>query len=312
MNPLLLPQIAALLGGQQGLASLPNTPPSPVDPGQPDIQVNNTSLPDPTRRLGLVHGGTFQIGHTGGNILGLIGDALRGQAGLDPMYAPRVQTARDAEALQNFSTDPLAALQKLTMTNPGAALPAFNQYYDNQRADKATNTAVRDKDAEYEDKANDAVGAMLYGANEKTFPQVLARAKAFAARRGIDVSELPGTWDDAKSWALGRVPVDKQEGIEGLNAYRDASVDARNAATAARDKYYNGRLSQYNDVNGERRRHNLAAESNTAAGVGVRRDAVNKAPDRSSWTQPTRGGAVAPGAAKKPVWDPALNKYVLK
>lgn len=154
---------------------------------------------------------------------------------------------------------------------------------------------------------------MLYASNAKTYPQMLARARAYAQAKGVDLGDLPETFDDAQAWARGDVPVGSQIQLQDMRDYRDAIIGARNAATAARNQYYQGRLGQYAQTNDERRRHNMAQESNSAAGVAVRRDAVAKAPDRSKWTQPVGrggGGSVAPGTARKFVWDAAKGKYV--
>ncbi len=268
MNLALLPQIAALLGnpgmlaqaGGGDLASLPN-PASPMpqtDPSaaQPDISVASHSIPPSQRRSGLIGGG-FGVGRTGGNILGILGDALLSASGRNPVYAGRLQQSREAEALQNYSTDPLTALQKLTMIDVSKVLPAFNQYYDNQRADKITDVNVRDKNADYEDSGRSAIGSMLYSANEKTFPAVLARARAFAARRGIDTSDLPQTWEEAKGWATGTVPVEKQEGIETNQAYKDALATYR-------------QQNLQRMTNADRARADYYTKT-----IGVRRDQVN-------------------------------------
>jgi hypothetical protein len=288
MNLELLPHIAALLGNTGGMGQ-PQA--APQEPEQPDIVVPGNDLPRPKRRLGLVHGGTFQMGRTGGNILGLLGDAFRAQAGLDPAYAPRLQQARDSEALENYSSDPLAALQQLTMTNPGAALPAFNQYYDNQRQDKATNSLIADRTDAREDSARNAAASILYASNEKTFPAALARAKAFAERRGVDTSDFPSTFEDAKSWGRGSVPVDKQENLDALTEYRTSETARKAAADAARDRYYNSNV-------GERRRHNQVAETvaerrarTAEQRAGTYAESVGKAPDRSKWTQPSGKGS---------------------
>lgn len=308
MNPLLLPQIAALLG-QGGMGQPQPQAPDPSSDGG-DIVVPGGALPEPKRRLGLVHGGTFQIGRTGGNILGLLGDAFRAQAGLDPSYGPRLQQARDSEALENYSSDPLTALQKLTMTSPGAALAGFNQYYDNRRADKTASSLDQDRNDEREDKTRNAAASFIYAANEKTFPQALARAKAFLQSRGGDASDLPTTFEDAKAWASGSVPVGTQQNLAALTDYRTTETARKAAADAARDRYYNS-------TTGERRRHNQAAETvaERRARVAEERagtyaDSVGKAPDRSKWTQPKSGGTAASSGA--PVWDPAKQKYVFK
>lgn len=220
-----------------------SVPPPPAAPqGEPDIVVGGNPIDKPKVHP-LFGGGLFSTGRTGGNILGILGDAFRAQAGLDPMYAPKLQQARDAEALQNFQSDPTASLDKYLMTNPDKAVGAINTYQDNDRANRATTAVLRDKDLDYENAMRGRVGSMLYAANEKTFPQVLARAQAYADSKGLNI-KLPQTWDEAQAWAREDVPVKDQIAGDALAAYRADTTADRRAANEARAAYYRSNVAE--------------------------------------------------------------------
>lgn len=327
MNPMLLPQIAALLGNPQALAQLQGNPqaggavPSPVpgavppqpqvpDPGQ-DITVAGTPIAPSPYHQGLVRKGFFSAGKTGGNILGAIGDAFLTQAGRAPQYAPKLQQIREADALENYGSDPTGALDRLMMVNPSEAVKGYDTYTDNKRLDTAAGERTRGADLDYENAVRGRVGSMLYASNAKTYPQMLARARAYAQSKGVDLGDLPETFDDAQAWARGDVPVGSQIQLNDMRDYRAQSNAVREQTAASRDRYYTGRLAQTaNDSQWKRSQGQQRADAATT-GAASRVASVAKAPDRSKWTQPVgRGGSVAPGSAKKFVWDPAKGKYV--
>lgn len=62
-------------------------------------------------------GGAFGVGHPLGNFLGILGDALRAQHGLEPVYQPRLQQQRTQSALQNYLVDPQGAMANLMKVN---------------------------------------------------------------------------------------------------------------------------------------------------------------------------------------------------
>ena len=217
--------------------------PAPADAAGPDIVVGGNPIDKPKLHP-LFGGGLFQTGKTGGNILGILGDALRAQAGLDPMYAPKLQQAREGEALQNFQSDPTGALDKFLLVNPEKALGAINTNQDNDRANRATTAVLRDKDLDYENAIRGRAGSMLYAANEKTFPQLRAQAEAYLKSKGITDVQLPNTWEEAQGWARGEVPVDKQMNADATADYRDQMLDVRRADSAARAAYYKSNVAE--------------------------------------------------------------------
>lgn len=252
-NPGLLPQ------GQDGAAPGLPVPPGATPP-PPAAPLNNQNLPtdpsaagpdiviggqpiDPAKVRSGILGGTFGVGRTGGNILGLLGDAFLTQAGRDPQYAPRLQQAREAEALQNYQSDPTGALDKFLAVNPEKALGAINTNQDNQRADKATNAILRDKDQGYEDAIRSRASSMLYSANEKTWPAVRAQALAYAKSKGIEL-DIPETWEGAQQWAQSDVPVKDRMSNDATAAYRAATLDQRARDSAAREAYYKSNVAE--------------------------------------------------------------------
>lgn len=326
-NGLLLPQIAALLGNPQALAQMQGgaapspvpgaVPPSPQpDPGQ-DITVTGSPIA-PSRfkdRQGLlanIFPKAFATGSTGGNILGAFKDAFLTQAGRDPIYAPKLLQQRESEALENYNTDPTGALDKLMMVDPGAAMKGYNTYYDNQRLNTAAGERTRASDMDYEGAVRGRIGSMLYASNAKTYPTMLARARAYAQSKGVDVGDLPETFEDAQRWALGDVPVGTQVQLQDMRDYRTATNNIRATNAANRNAYNQGRLAQSAQTDAWRKSQGQARTDATVSGAASRAEMAAKAPDRSKWTQPVGrgGGSVAPGSAKKFVWDPTKGKYV--
>ena len=126
---------------QQMAAGLPGQGVSPIDPvqaapapitGDPEEIAVSGSSPFGTLKRGLVQTGPFSMGQTGGNILGLIGDALLVQSGNQKQYDPRLQQARAAEALASYTDDPMDAIRRLNEIDPAAAAELADKYRAHQ------------------------------------------------------------------------------------------------------------------------------------------------------------------------------------
>lgn len=319
MNILDLPQIAALLGQgppqpQQQQTAQPIQP-MIGDPDQPDINVNSA----PSQyRTGIIsgrqgNGGAFRPGSLGGNILGALGDAFLVQGGADPVYAPKLEQLRQAEALKGFQADPEGAIGALTQVNPKAGLGLYKDY-NNQKNDSAIlGLKTRAADQDYQEQIDGHVLSMLGKADAKTYPAILDWTKKYYTRLGLTPSfTLPDQYDPQAIAALrlSGVPVKDQMTIESNDQYRDAMMDYRRNSLEARKEYNQSRI-------GEASRHNQVTE-----GIGAENAKSNATRAGASVTSANAsatsaqkyksGGSVSPGTPKKPVYDPNLKKWVLQ
>jgi hypothetical protein len=259
---------AMLQPQSQPPAVLPNAQPTSVpgsapDPVQPDIAVSNRHIDPMTLHQGLL-GGMFAGGHTGGNILGLLGDAFLTQAGKAPQYAPRLQQAREAEALKSFDTDPSGALSNLMQINAPLALNQENVLADNNRQQAASNSVIQDQTLARQLKGRNIVAGMIYASNPGTWPAFKAKIKREAERHGLDPADVPDDMAEAKAWAGGSIPADEQQKIAAT-----AGVTARRLNIA----------QQNADSNEYYRTHSAANQDKRTQNDTVRTDhTVNPAP----------------------------------
>lgn len=313
------PLLAAILGAaQQGGPVDPNAPaqaaaPTPV-PGPdsqavpPDVVASGTKLPTSAYHQGVLHG-AFGVGHTGGNILGMLGDAFLTQAGHAPQYAPRLQQARAAEALQNYSTSPEDALNLYTQVNPEGALRQYGIKRDDDRQQAASDSVIADNTQNRGLKTRGVVGAMINAANEKTFPAMIKRAQAYLSANGSD-EVLPDNLDEAKAWASGSESIGDQNKNAALEAYRAQVMDLKNRTEADKKQYYTDSLGVRRQVakTGQQRADQQGGHMTAADAERARHDQATEAYNNAH----PRGAKAGAGAGGAPTWDPAKGKYVFK
>lgn len=250
-----------------------------------DIAVEADPLPEPERKSGLL-GGAFSVGKTGGNILGYLGDAFLAQAGRAPQYAPRLEQARAAEALENFSTDPIEALQQYQMVNPEKALDRFNQFYDNQRQDAVSNSVVAARNQALQDVVDERALRLLSSATPETYPAILSQVERYYTAKGMSPQfELPPSYDEAQiaaARAVG-VPVETQARLEDNAEYRKAVLGQRKASADDLAAYRRAGISdRSSDADLDRRRleetirHNKAMENRPRGGASGISDELKK------------------------------------
>lgn len=235
--------------------------PTADDP--PDIVATAPhTLPASKYKRGLL-GGWFGVGHTGGNILGLLGDAFLAQAHDPAQYAPRLQQLRESEALQNYSSDPMQALQQYSQVNPQGALPAYNQLLDNNRQQALAANTIQTGNQQRQDLADKRGYALLGAATADNYPQVKAQYEKYYAGKGMEPPvDLPGTFDGAKLKALqmAGIPAPDQAKNAEATRYHDEIAATRAAQIAGLQGYRTDRLAQIDEAQTERGRHNHAIE----------------------------------------------------
>jgi hypothetical protein len=209
----------------------------------------------------------FGEGGSVSEILGKIGDALLLANGL-PMYHKQEMDRRAvAEAMQGFTEDPLAAIERLAQKQPELAQKYYNDYLDSQAKSATAAEAKRGHDITERDnvfdrdmKLNETIGGLLNRANADNYTLIRDRAKALAKAYNSTIADtLPENWDErsVRDWAISSMPVKDQENIN----------------------YRNDRLSQFDrglDIqegrSGEIARHNRETEDIQRKNTEISRD----------------------------------------
>jgi hypothetical protein len=203
----------------------PQVAEAPV-PEENVIQVEDRPFPN-TMREGLVRKGPFSMGQTGGNILGILGDALLIGGGRDPIYQPRLQRAREAEALIDYVDDPERALANLSQINPARAAELTDKLRERQSLQEVRDAQIREADDEYNMLTHDRALAYLGAATEKTYPAIKQVVDRWYADRGVEpLFDLPDQWDETTiaSIASGGIPIAKQRELREDQRYHDAVI----------------------------------------------------------------------------------------
>jgi hypothetical protein len=195
---------------------------------EPPVNQNDeiavTGNPQPRSELDdrIIRGGPLRMGSVGGNILGALGDAFLTQGGRDPQYAPRLQRARAAEALQDYRTDPEGAIDRYLQVDPTGAAELFNQTRDNNRADSQLANQTMGANDEYEANTHTRAGALIGAAtDEPTYQRVRQRYYSYYQQRGVEpLMELPETYAEAQRMSTQRAFIDSEEQAK-LDSQRD-------------------------------------------------------------------------------------------
>lgn len=137
-------------------------------------------------REGLL-GGAFGVGRTGGNILGILGDALLMNEGLDPIYQQRLQRARASEALADYRQEPGRAIDAYAQIDPqGAATLADKQReiaLDTQTTQSNLEKAARER----EDYINNlGAGYLSTVTDQQSYDRVLGILDNLYDRAGLE------------------------------------------------------------------------------------------------------------------------------
>lgn len=213
------PFIQFLLGQGGG-----GVPPAQAVPEENVIEVQDRPFRS-TMREGLVRGGPFAMGKTGGNILGILGDALLVGGGRDPMYQPRLRQAREAEAMIDYTDDPERAINQLSQIDPHKASELWNKLQERKSVDSVRQAQVRSAEDEYIDVTNQRALAYLGAATPRTYSALKSRIDQYYADRGVEpMFQLPDEYDEEtiRSIARGGVPVTEQAKLSEQQRYHDA------------------------------------------------------------------------------------------
>lgn len=206
----------------------------------PEQDAGSVMAPHQFRGMFGLHGGLR-------NILGTLGDAFLVQQGAHPVYAPRLQQEREANAMQHLQDNPMAAVQALSLANPEAAREMYhnvirdNAYAADQRSQEVTRAQTT------EDRARAAFSALGGAANARTWPAIRQRLMTMRDNGHLDVPDelLPEQFSDDVPGALLRLGTapGTQMTADNLDDYRTHRLGQIDAAQTERGQYHQGQLA---------------------------------------------------------------------
>jgi hypothetical protein len=273
--------------------------------GQPQEPVHDIgSVESPEARKGM-----FGIKGTFRDILGLVGDSLRGGSGASLLYTPHRQQEKYADALgSDFLENPENALDRLQQEGFGKEagdLAKQLRDYEIQKAKASQDAAYRQ--AQTTEQGYKNLGSLFATADEKTFPSLLEIATRRAEKYGIDPGELPSSVDQAKRWGMDPYRRNRLDQFEEDQDIRERNVNDQIQDRSAR----RGLTARGQDLSASTSRSNnearIAAAERRAAQVDKRvRESAGFSGSRSRTR--TRNTDTAQGAAP----TGGAGKYVLR
>lgn len=250
----------------QTLPPVPALPPMAGDPMPTDEAAGNEIVveDDPITsryKRGLVTKGPFSMGRTGGNILGLLGDAMLVQSGNQKQYEPRLQQARASEAMAGYTDDPMDAIQRLNEVDPPAAAALMDKLRAHQLdTDKLGVEAIGAND-EFEGTTHERAQALIGAATESTYPAMRERYYNYYASRGIDpMYELPVEFDEdaIRSLATAGIPVGDQRELEEKARYNTGILEQN-----AKNEFGRNWREAYGEIKADKRSNRSEAGRET-------------------------------------------------
>lgn len=180
----------------------------------------------------------------GDTFLGTLADAYLQANGLKPAFAQEREAQNINQAMQGFTQNPLQALRRLGMVqgHEADAYNMYNTYEDNKRADLAAQ-GVNDVRQE---KFMTRIGGMLYNVQNAKDPATayknnISTIKNYAAARGVDVSDLPDTYDEGavSNWISGSVAPEDSMRMAITSQYNDERAALAQARLEEQQRNHN-------------------------------------------------------------------------
>lgn len=224
----------------------------PADAGEvmgPDITVEGFA---PTKR----------------NALGQIADAVLMAYGKPRIYENRMVARDTKRALKGFTSDDPAesmeSLRRLMQVNPEAALPVWNQFMDNRRADEV----ARRQAMIAQEAVLDRVASMYASVTEENAERMIPLIRQYGIARGLREEDMIDSYNPEaiQAWRFGAVPVDNQMDNRRDAIAKQALIDYRGVRA---DQFERNLQSQVEDRTldrTERERHNRAMEARPTRG----------------------------------------------
>ena len=192
------------------------------------------------------HKGLFGMKGTLRDILGIVGDTLMMNSGIDPVFMPTRRGEAVSDAMGSYGTNPLGAVQQVSAIDPKLGQQYLEQYQkeitskralDYQRskdlkeqdnADRRFAFDVGKEDYDRYQKVAPGLYGMIAGANEKTYPGIRQKALAISSKYGQPLPiDLPERYDNgvASSYKNLAVSPTAQAQLEATNARSAASLN---------------------------------------------------------------------------------------
>lgn len=204
------------------------------------------------------------------DVLGSLADAFNQSQGMDPLYAPKRNAEKISDAQSTFAQDPLAAIAKISRSDPKLG-QAYYQDYLRQQKDAADNSRNKTNDfVDNSQKVRSLIGGLTRSATTPDAQAAAAtQAQIIAQRAGIDISDMPKPGGPdyeqrMKDWTYGTIPVEKQLGSE----------------------YKGSRLEDFDLARQESARHHVATE-----GIG-QQNANNGTTNANTNRQRSKAGVI--------------------
>jgi hypothetical protein len=214
--------------------------PQAQDPNE--IAVPGKALPKSRFNDGSILGDKFSVGSTGRNILGGLGDAFLLQAGMDPRYAPKLKAAREAEAMEDFTSDPRSAIMRLNQIDPDKAAKLWGEQQDfgekqrlNDSSIDVDEVQIRNADDIHKQRGLDIAAAVLGTARSaEDYPAIRAAyyrtLDKYGAESPIDLPESIESIEDLYALRNSGIPAKDQATLSSQAEYRDELIKQREAA----------------------------------------------------------------------------------
>lgn len=200
-----------------------------VQPEEPVHDIGQVTRPEPRK-------GIFGVKGTLRDILGYVGDAFLMNAGQKAVYAPGRKQERISDAIgTDFADNPEAAVQRLYEAGLADEAQEFQKNLITQQiAKQKAEAEAKYKGAQTSNQGYENLGHLFSAATPETFPALLEIAKRRAGGYGIDVGELPSTYEAAKTFGLDPYRRSRLEQFDEEQDLREENVRDQMADRTAR------------------------------------------------------------------------------
>ena len=205
-----------------------------INPGADQQQALLIELDRQHRRKGILD--QLGVGGRTRDILGTIGDALLVGSGNRPLYRPRKDQELMADALQNFTDDPIEAIKRLNAAGfPDQAREMYDRYLAQTNASMTKQAQAQDA----RDKRWSIVTRMLNPkvVTEANYPMIRKQALDYLKASGTDpLYDIPETYDPdvIANLFMSGIPTEKQYSEQMDADYRNKRLAQFDADIANR------------------------------------------------------------------------------
>jgi hypothetical protein len=223
-----------------GLQDAPSSPSNPQIPALAALTASPGGNDLPASSPAPQHKGLFGIHGTLRDIIGGLGDAFLVQSGNKPLYSIQRQQEKEGDAMRDFVSNPLAAVQRLAQENPELAAKIYDDY-------QQTSRVGRDADEKYTGTVTDRALRLLAAANKDNYPQIKDQITRYLGARGVTLPfDLPDAYDEQAISGIRQaaVPVNQQIDDSAIADYRQRTGDLTESRLRALEDYRKRNLDE--------------------------------------------------------------------